>query len=854
MKKSKLKLASLLMIITLCVNGTGMQIFAEELPTIEDAVEYETASLEDLNYDDALEDSAVKPIESVLYQVMDKDGVIQEYAENTALLEDNIVQTDALYAQGKKKLSTPTAEWAKEKGEIEYQGKEKDGTPFTGHAPVWPGTIIHTCPEDATNRYEIEIFKSDGTKVSSHVIDHGSFFCSKTTDCYFYENYHESGDYYFTIVSKGDGKTSEDSDPFRSEIWHFQTTGERLSTPEKPVANVLNRSFTISLPLTVDGVMIDAYFKKTMFDTPRKVGGIVYQSMKTYSEWKTDNGYRVEYTIPDYVLNSNGEGYYSIASTALSYDPEKVQSSEESEMSEVLFTGENTESVNRQLNDIIDKMPDNPTDQEKKDTINSIKEIGTTQLKESMAVDTNNSGTSGLIKDIEKDLGIPVGINVDHVDGMGIESANDIQLIGAGLNAKDFGSGVVFNLKKPLADVVVPGAYHSTIQVDFALDGTDYQGEKLNIPVKIVVPVPSSIDPNNLRILHYHNSTDTYSEIIFPHVYEENGKWYASFAVDTFSPFVFAESDGSDVPKNESILVVKQKMDVTSLFSKKYSRYGLSPSSTKGIVTISSKGVVLAKKAGTAKVAGLVKSGNKWVADTGNEVTIKVEKPVITNKTVTLTKAGELFEGSGNIIVGGGVKPSSWSTSKEKVALIDSVSGQITAKDNGSTKITAVFGTGNYAAKYTYTVKVRIPKLNKTKSSLQTGATLKLSVANTSLPVIWSSSNESVATIDKGKVTGLTAGTAIISATIDEIPYTAEITVLPPELKKSSLRVKAGGTVTVGLKKTKLKPVTWFSSDESVATVDDRGRVKGISKGKVEIYTTTGMPEGEKLSCEVEVY
>lgn len=70
-----------------------------------------------------------------------------------------------------------------------------------------------------------------------------------------------------------------------------------------------------------------------------------------------------------------------------------------------------------------------------------------------------------------------------------------------------------------------------------------------------------------------------------------------------------------------------------------------------------------------------------------------------------------------------------------------------------------VFSTQVYAA------NVRI-SLNKTKASVTAGSsvTLKAKVSGTSSKVSWSSSNSKVATVKNGKVTGIKAGTAKITA------------------------------------------------------------------------------------------
>lgn len=301
-------------------------------------------------------------------------------------------------------------------------------------------------------------------------------------------------------------------------------------------------------------------------------------------------------------------------------------------------------------------------------------------------------------------------------------------------------------------------------------------------------------------------------------------------------------------PAVSQTIVVNQKIDVSTLLPVKYEKYGVE-NSVKGAAAITAKGILTAKKAGTVKVFGYTKSENKWVADSDNAVEITVEKPLVTSKTITLTKPAEACSGMENL-TGITISPTKWTSSKTKVATIDEKTGEITAVSNGSAKITALYGEGKNAAKYSFNVKVNMPVISKKTVSMQTGANLTLKLKNTKLPVSWSSSDETVATVENGKVTALTAGTAVITATADNVDYSCELTVTPPQIKKSAITIKAGKTATVGLKNTKLKDIEWVTSAPLVATVDSKGKVKGITAGTATISTTAG---GVTNECVITV-
>ena len=104
-------------------------------------------------------------------------------------------------------------------------------------------------------------------------------------------------------------------------------------------------------------------------------------------------------------------------------------------------------------------------------------------------------------------------------------------------------------------------------------------------------------------------------------------------------------------------------------------------------------------------------------------------------------------------------------------ATIDPETGLITTVAKGSTKITAVYGEGKLAAKYIFTVKVAYPAMSKKTAKLVTGATLALKLKNTKLVPEWTSSDPAVASVEAGKVTVHTIGTATITATVEEMGY-----------------------------------------------------------------------------------
>lgn len=135
----------------------------------------------------------------------------------------------------------------------------------------------------------------------------------------------------------------------------------------------------------------------------------------------------------------------------------------------------------------------------------------------------------------------------------------------------------------------------------------------------------------------------------------------------------------------------------------------------------------------------------------------------------------------------------------------------------------------------------------------------KIAKAAEKLTLAWTSSDESVATVDEtGTVTAVAAGEAEITAAVKdtEMQDVCVITV-----KVSAKELKVPDTMEVKLNDTdetaieaKCEPedasnisFDFASSDEEVATVDKDGKVKVLKAGECDI-TTTLMQDGEKVT------
>ena len=206
-----------------------------------------------------------------------------------------------------------------------------------------------------------------------------------------------------------------------------------------------------------------------------------------------------------------------------------------------------------------------------------------------------------------------------------------------------------------------------------------------------------------------------------------------------------------------------------------------------------------------------------------------------------------------------------WLTSNEKVATVDD-NGKVTAVGSGEAKITATAG-GKYAS---CTVKVTVLvtgiTLDETELDLTVDddpVTLVAKVTPegaTDKTVIWSSSNDRVATVDaNGKVTAVGNGEATITAKAGDktATCTVKVTVFATgiTLDKTNLTMEV---VDAPVKLTaKVTPdgaidgaVTWSSDKTDVATVDANGNVTAVGNGEAKI---TAKASDYSATCTVKV-
>lgn len=284
----------------------------------------------------------------------------------------------------------------------------------------------------------------------------------------------------------------------------------------------------------------------------------------------------------------------------------------------------------------------------------------------------------------------------------------------------------------------------------------------------------------------------------------------------------------------------------------------------------------------TVQVTGISSVGENMSSDTDFLPRIRVRdrgEIVVISSTIPVTgiglnvsektlKVGEEFTLEATVIpANASNKNVLWSSSDNTVATVES--GKVTALKAGQAEITAKTEDGGFEAKCTVTVTQSVTgvTLDITEKTLKVGESVTLTA--TVIPtdasnknVLWSSSNNTVATVENGKVTALKAGQAEITAKTEDGSFEAKctVTVIQPvtgiTLNTSTLRLIQFRSyvleATVMPQDAVNKAVLWSSSNTNVATVDNSGKVTARYAGRCTITATT-VDGGFTASCTVDV-
>ena len=325
-----------------------------------------------------------------------------------------------------------------------------------------------------------------------------------------------------------------------------------------------------------------------------------------------------------------------------------------------------------------------------------------------------------------------------------------------------------------------------------------------------------------------------------------------------------AEEKSCSVYENQSI-----KIGVTVLPEGAENPAVTFKSADEKIATVDSKGNVKGVSKGETKI--IVQSVQN--PDAICEVAVKVKRAVA---SVSLN-AKEITIFSGNTMeLKATLAPAdadnlevTWSTSDESVARVNAKGG-VTGVKGGVATITATSVDSGKTATCKVTVRQSPEEITLNKKTITLNVNTSETLVATVLPentynkaVTWSSSDETVATVDKnGKVTSHKTGECkiIAKASDDKIIAECKVRVFvlaeKVQLNTALMTMQKGQTLT--LKATVLpenaseKAVTWTSSDESIVKVDKNGKVTTLKAGTATVRASS-TTEGVFAECTIHV-
>lgn len=242
----------------------------------------------------------------------------------------------------------------------------------------------------------------------------------------------------------------------------------------------------------------------------------------------------------------------------------------------------------------------------------------------------------------------------------------------------------------------------------------------------------------------------------------------------------YGHTNPAPVPEGnlEKPLAVKQKYQLTA------ADFGLDTLDDVTMFTISdtklaavnkNTGLITAKKPGTVVVNAVGKYNPQTQGCIYGKAYITIEKPQIT-KTLTASYYGQTISQNGYLLDGS--SPTRYESNKPNIASV-SDNGLITVKASGTAKITLYYGEGKNAAKYSFTIKAKLPEINPKRVTVQSGKTKQLKLKNAVLSdATWSTENASIATVsESGLLSGTAPGSTRVIATVNGIKYYANVTV-----------------------------------------------------------------------------
>ena len=301
--------------------------------------------------------------------------------------------------------------------------------------------------------------------------------------------------------------------------------------------------------------------------------------------------------------------------------------------------------------------------------------------------------------------------------------------------------------------------------------------------------------------------------------------------------------------KGDSVPTLKATIYPTNSIDKSLSW----TSSNTGVVKVDSTGKLTVVATGSATIT--VKSSNGKSATCDVTVVASTIKVSPTSLNITVGDSATLV---GTVTPDYADKSITWSSSNTSVATVSN--GKVTGVSAGTCTISA---TNKYNVKTTVSVTVKAKQVIAVKSVTLDKSNLSISVDDkvklnatinpsnaTNKTITWSSSNNNVAKVVNGEVTGIAPGYATITAKVDGKSATCGVSVVAKRIDVTSIDLDVTSTIlkvgenktinaTVNPSNASNKKITWTSSNSNIVSVNN-GVITARSIGKATVTAAIG--------------
>lgn len=356
----------------------------------------------------------------------------------------------------------------------------------------------------------------------------------------------ESGDYYFTVQAVGDEELYADSPVVTSPIWHFERPEAELAVPTGLYWEGQTACWSDEVNRAAD-----LYGYLIQFRCVAPETGAETRRYYTLTMDKLSSG-GLKHTLEDWEKERLGSGTCQFRLRALSRDITRIRHGQWSEFNEVGTQLTAPSTVAKALDQLLEKyQPAEGSTTLTDEDAESLKQAVAAKKDElertlCSGADSSN-GVADKLQALEALVGGSATVTVTGDAPKEIKDAqNGVSIVGASLNGT---AESAVTLKIDKAETVSaetpinPAQYHNTIPFSMTLQGVDAQEQhqSLAVPVLITLPLPGSIRPSFLVLLH--KIGDDWQEI-FPYqvFYDETLRQdCVRFTVTSFSDFAFAQ-------------------------------------------------------------------------------------------------------------------------------------------------------------------------------------------------------------------------------------------------------------------------------------------------------------------------